>query len=367
MLDLCDAACSSSVRSAWTEHAPATRPLRRPALCWSSLACLGLLRAAGVRGGVRVWVCSPSRRSSPTRLRRPERSWPRVNVRPRVLAAGRRVHWLVAWAGASARDDGRRARPHARRRALPPSSSRSRSRRRRRREGDARGSASASSSSRSPCCSRSSRPTTRATSSSRWSPPRSGCRPCCSPSACGTHARHHLEPQLLRRLPYLAQAANIWLFAAPLGVALLPRTLALDQSTFPTRIGRSRPRAFGIGLAALALLAIVPRRRISPAFNLLVALGSLFLVVQLVQLERGPRTTRRDRPAGRGRVVRCLRRQERARRTATPSPRAQRPRARPLPGRRRQDAPRRGPTCSPITTPTANGCSRRALMARSRR
>ena len=32
----------------------------------------------------------------------------------------------------------------------------------------------------------------------------------------------------------------------------------------------------------------MPRRRISLAFNVLVALGSLFLVLQLAQLERGP-------------------------------------------------------------------------------
>ena len=102
------------------------------------------------------------------------------------------------------------------------------------------------------------------------------------------HARtEDLEPQLLRRLPYLAQAANIWLFAALLGVASLPGTLALYELMFPDS-HRTIVRAFWIGLAALALLAIVPRRRISPAFNLLVALGSLFLVVQLVQLERGP-------------------------------------------------------------------------------
>jgi hypothetical protein len=102
------------------------------------------------------------------------------------------------------------------------------------------------------------------------------------------HARtEDLEPQLLRRLPYAAQAANMWLFAALLGVASLPGTFALYELMFPDA-HRAIVRAFWIGLAALALLAIVPRRRISLAFNVLVGLGSLFLVVQLVQLERGP-------------------------------------------------------------------------------
>jgi hypothetical protein len=102
------------------------------------------------------------------------------------------------------------------------------------------------------------------------------------------HARtEDLEPGLLRRLPYAAQAANTWVFAALLGVASLPGTFALYELLFPDS-HRTVVRAFWIGLAVLALLAIVPRRRISLAFNTLVALGSLFLVVQLAQLERGP-------------------------------------------------------------------------------
>ena len=102
------------------------------------------------------------------------------------------------------------------------------------------------------------------------------------------HARtEDLEPGLLRRLPYATQAANVWLFAALLGVASLPGTFALYELLFPGS-HRTIALAFWIGLAALALLALVPRRRISLAFNVLVALGSLFLVLQLVQLERGP-------------------------------------------------------------------------------
>jgi murein DD-endopeptidase MepM/ murein hydrolase activator NlpD len=102
------------------------------------------------------------------------------------------------------------------------------------------------------------------------------------------HARtEDLEPGLLRRLPYAAQAANVWLFAGLLGAASLPGTFALYEFIAPDS-HRTIVLAFWIGLAVLALLALVPRRRISLAFNFLVALGSLFLVLQLVEIERGP-------------------------------------------------------------------------------
>lgn len=96
-----------------------------------------------------------------------------------------------------------------------------------------------------------------------------------------------LELGLVRRPPYAAQAANVWVFAGLLGAASLPGTFALYELIAPDS-HRIVTLAFWIGLAAIALLALVPRRRISLATNLLVALGSLFLVVQLVQIERGP-------------------------------------------------------------------------------
>ena len=95
------------------------------------------------------------------------------------------------------------------------------------------------------------------------------------------------EPGLLRRLPYAAQAVNVWAFAGLLGAASLPGTFALYELIAPDS-HRTIVVAFWIGLAVLAVLALVPRRRISLAANLLVALGSLFLVVQLVEIERGP-------------------------------------------------------------------------------
>jgi hypothetical protein len=100
--------------------------------------------------------------------------------------------------------------------------------------------------------------------------------------------RGELDLGLVRRPPYAAQAANVWLFAALLGVASLPGTFALFGLIFPGS-DRAIVLAFWVGLVVIALLALIPRRRISLVFNLLAALGSLFLVVQLVQIERGPR------------------------------------------------------------------------------
>ena len=121
------------------------------------------------------------------------------------------------------------------------------------------------------------------------------------------HARtEDLEPGLLRRLPYAAQAANVWLFAALLGVASLPGTFALYELMLPDS-HRTIELAFWIGLAAIALLALVPRRRISLAFNFLVALGSLFLTRPARADRARPGGRRRDRPAVRGRVVRRAR------------------------------------------------------------
>ena len=102
-------------------------------------------------------------------------------------------------------------------------------------------------------------------------------------------ARHEdLEPRLLRRLPYAAQSVNLWLFAGLLGAASLPGTFALYELIAPDS-RRTIVLVFWVGLAAIALLALVPRRRISLVLNVLVALGSLFLVVQLRQIERGPK------------------------------------------------------------------------------
>jgi murein DD-endopeptidase MepM/ murein hydrolase activator NlpD len=96
-----------------------------------------------------------------------------------------------------------------------------------------------------------------------------------------------LDLRLLLRPRYVAQAANLWLFVALLGVASLPGTFALYELVAPDS-RRLVVLAFWSGLGATALLALIPRLRISLAANLLIALCSLFLAVQLVQLERGP-------------------------------------------------------------------------------
>ena len=100
--------------------------------------------------------------------------------------------------------------------------------------------------------------------------------------------RGELELGLVRSRPYAAQAVNVWLFVGLLGAGSLPGTFALYELIAPDSHGIIVV-AFWIGLAAIALLALVPPRRISLAANVLAALGSLFLVVQLVQIERGPK------------------------------------------------------------------------------
>jgi hypothetical protein len=83
------------------------------------------------------------------------------------------------------------------------------------------------------------------------------------------------------------QAANLWLFLVLLAAAALPGTFFVWRSYTPgaeTFIAI----AFWTGLAAAAVLVAFPLRRISRTTNLLAALGSAFLVVQLVGTFSGP-------------------------------------------------------------------------------
>jgi murein DD-endopeptidase MepM/ murein hydrolase activator NlpD len=83
------------------------------------------------------------------------------------------------------------------------------------------------------------------------------------------------------------QAANLWLLLVLLAAAALPGTFFVWRSYAPgaeTFIAI----AFGTGLAAAAVLVAFPLRRISRTTNLLAALGSAFLVVQLVGTFSGP-------------------------------------------------------------------------------
>ena len=86
--------------------------------------------------------------------------------------------------------------------------------------------------------------------------------------------------------PHLVQALNIWLCCLLLGgVVAAGGThyariwLSLDDAQFSVMLA-----AFAGGLLLLAALALVPRRRVSPAINLLVALCSGFLALQLATI-----------------------------------------------------------------------------------
>ena len=97
--------------------------------------------------------------------------------------------------------------------------------------------------------------------------------------------------------PYLLQCLNQWLFWALFGAALLAGTFALvpalvglvlswplpDQIPYP-------PLVISLGAAALlmAALALIPGRQVQVATNVLVAIGSVFLAIQLVSIYTPP-------------------------------------------------------------------------------
>ena len=96
-----------------------------------------------------------------------------------------------------------------------------------------------------------------------------------------------LRHPLRRRLrPYLVQGLNIWLCCALLGGVIAA------GATHYVRIGFAFNAAqfnvmiivFASGLVLLAALALVPRRRVHLATNVVVALLSGFLAVQLIQI-----------------------------------------------------------------------------------
>jgi hypothetical protein len=118
------------------------------------------------------------------------------------------------------------------------------------------------------------------------------------------HARRGgLEYGLLRHpfrremRPYLLQCLNQWLFWASFGVAILAGTF----TTFPALLGSffSLPLperipyqplviSLGVGALVMAALALVPRPRVQVATNVLVAIGTVFLAVQLVRIYAPP-------------------------------------------------------------------------------
>jgi hypothetical protein len=97
--------------------------------------------------------------------------------------------------------------------------------------------------------------------------------------------------------PYLLQCLNHWLFWALFGAAILAGTFALVPALvalllslpLPDRIPY-QPLVISLGAAALvmAALALIPRRGVQVATNVLVAIGTVFLAIQLVRIYTPP-------------------------------------------------------------------------------
>jgi hypothetical protein len=118
------------------------------------------------------------------------------------------------------------------------------------------------------------------------------------------HARRgELEYGLLRHpfrrdlRPYLLQCLNHWLFWALFGAAILAGTFALVPAQVGSLFSLPLPDripyqplviSLGAGALAMAALALVPRRRVQVASNVLVGIGTVFLAVQLVQIYAPP-------------------------------------------------------------------------------
>src|SRR5829696_959869 len=118
------------------------------------------------------------------------------------------------------------------------------------------------------------------------------------------HARRGgLEYGLLRHpfhrelRPYLLQCLNRWLFLALFGAALLAGTFAIVPAQVGSLFSLPLPElipyqplviALGVGALVMAALALVPGRRVQVATNVLVAIGTLFLAIQLVRIYTPP-------------------------------------------------------------------------------
>src|SRR5829696_4138837 len=118
------------------------------------------------------------------------------------------------------------------------------------------------------------------------------------------HARRGgLEYGLLRHpfrrelRPYLLQCLNHWLFWALFGAAILAGTFAtvpaLVGSFFSLPLPERIPYlplviTLGVGALVMAAFALVPGRRVQVATNVLVAIGTIFLAIQLVRIYTPP-------------------------------------------------------------------------------
>src|SRR5215203_172236 len=118
------------------------------------------------------------------------------------------------------------------------------------------------------------------------------------------HARRGgLEYGLLRHpfrrelRPYLLQCLNRWLFLALFGAAILAGTFVLVPAQVGSLYSLLLPElipyqplviALGVGALVMAALALVPRRRVQVATNVLVAMGTIFLAIHLVRIYTPP-------------------------------------------------------------------------------
>src|ERR687893_594534 len=106
--------------------------------------------------------------------------------------------------------------------------------------------------------------------------------------------RHPLRRELR---PYLLQCLNHWLFWALFGAAILVGTFASVPAIIAPLLGLPLPDVFpyrplvialGAGALVMAALALVPRPRVQVATNVLVAIGTVFLAIQLVRIYAPP-------------------------------------------------------------------------------
>lgn len=97
--------------------------------------------------------------------------------------------------------------------------------------------------------------------------------------------------------PYLLQCLNHWLFWALFGAVILAGTFAGVPALVALVFGLPLPDvipyqplviSLGIGTLVMAALAFVPRRRVQVATNVLVAIGTIFLAIQLVRIYTPP-------------------------------------------------------------------------------
>src|SRR5215218_3926128 len=106
--------------------------------------------------------------------------------------------------------------------------------------------------------------------------------------------RHPFQRELR---PFLLQLLNYWLFLALFGAAILAGTFAIVPAQVGSLFSLPLPEripyqplviALGAGALVMAALALVPRRRVQVATNVLVAICTVFLVMQLVRIYTPP-------------------------------------------------------------------------------